>query len=812
MTSQSPAARICVLAIFQAAVLLAGQGLPSTGCATWEIANRDEPGTPTAVQNPRRVKTADLLPDLNKGWLGASLQNPDSPKKFALLVGCTQYPNAATILPLDGPLNDVAFFLELLTKQFAFPEADIVRLVGWPDNEKQRPTAKNIAAGFENLIKKAGQGDQVVILLSGHGTEVPISPERQVPLNPRNPKLDGTDKVFLAADAAAWNDADGLQGAILDDQIGRWLDRLAAKGAAVWIMLDCCHSGTMARDVDDKDLVRVREVRPQDLKIPAEAFADAARRAQAKAKGKVKEPPALPPSMLTVSPRAAGPGSVVAFYACQSFEQALELPLPEGAAREPGNYHGLMSYHLTAALKNQAKRLTYRELGQVLVAAFQASRGSHEPTPFCEGDLDREVLGLKVWPNRSRIILDTVGAKLGVNAGELQGLTPDSILAVHPPANDPRDAKEILGYVKVLSAEPGAAVVAPCAYKGKEAAKAAALPKLAICELIVQEMGEMRLRLAIARDAGVGGKPPTSTDLQAKRAANLAAALQKLSKDTGKLVLLTDDPAKADWLLRVEGDKIQLRPGDGRSTIDPQQDAVLTKAIAAGKGGGHTVYGLYNADNIKEIAEGLDRDLPCIFTWKNVWRIAGMTKADPADDQPPIGCELIKLKGTVTPDGPLEPGAVVMPGQRLALRVKNDSFDDIWVTVLYLDANFGIDIWFSDAIKGMKALKPINFTVTADSHGKEGFVVLAVPVGVHKNRPDFSFLKQSPLNKEQVDRGVNSRDAGVKAKTPFERLMAAGAFGGPGTRAERDVPDNPTTLLRSWVTLSANMGAAQKQP
>src|SRR4029077_15140719 len=103
-----------------------------------------------------------------------------------------------------------------------------------------------------------------------------------------------------------------------------------------------------------------------------------------------------------------------------------------------------------------------------------------------------------------------------------QGMTPGSILAVHPPANDPRDPKEVLGYVRVLSADPGSAVVEPCAHKGKAAVKADAFPKLATCELVVQELGDLRLRLAVARD--VGGQAANA--VQAKRAANLTAALQ----------------------------------------------------------------------------------------------------------------------------------------------------------------------------------------------------------------------------------------------------------------------------------------------
>jgi hypothetical protein len=133
---------------------------------------------------------------------------------------------------------------------------------------------------------------------------------------------------------------------------------------------------------------------------------------------------------------------------------------------------------------------------------------------------------------------------------------------------------------------------------------------------------------------------------------------------------------------------------------------------------------------------------------------------------------------------------------------------------LFLDANFGIDIWFTDAVRAQKALRPLRGTITEDSYGKEGFIVLAVPIKVHKNRPDFAFLEQPSLAREEVkSRDVRTRDAGAAAKTPFEQLLAAVAFGMPGTRsADRDVPTNPTTLLRSWITLPGGKGGAPKQP
>src|SRR5262249_48191851 len=100
-------------------------------------------------------------------------------------------------------------------------------------------------------------------------------------------------------------------------------------------------------------------------------------------------------------------------------------------------------------------------------------------------------------------------------------------------------------------------------------------------------------------------------------------------------------------------------------------------------------------------------------------------------------------------------------------------------------------------------MKPIPGTISKKSFGKEGFVVLAVPVKAVRHRPDLSFLAQTGLTREEaVPRAVRLKGAETKVQTPFERLLAATAFGKVGTRSfEPDEPTNPTTFMWSWVTV-----------
>src|SRR5262249_9911713 len=146
---------------------------------------------------------------------------------------------------------------------------------------------------FESLIARAKPESRVVIVLSGHGIQVPIPPSQTNPLDPKNYEPDGMDEVFLPADVGDWT-VEGLKNAILDDQVGAWLDQLRAKGAHVLIVFDCCHSGTMTRSGPGVREIS-RSASAAALKIPDKAYIDAsaaAKKAVAEAKAAGRDVPA----------------------------------------------------------------------------------------------------------------------------------------------------------------------------------------------------------------------------------------------------------------------------------------------------------------------------------------------------------------------------------------------------------------------------------------------------------------------------------------------------------------------------------------
>ncbi len=86
-----------------------------------------------------------------------------------------------------------------------------------------RPVRANIVREFENLIKKADSGDQVLIYLAGHGSRQPDDD----PDNPEDIELDGMDELFLPADVSpAEKGSIQIRNAITDDELRDWLRKI----------------------------------------------------------------------------------------------------------------------------------------------------------------------------------------------------------------------------------------------------------------------------------------------------------------------------------------------------------------------------------------------------------------------------------------------------------------------------------------------------------------------------------------------------------------------------------------------------------
>lgn len=142
---------------------------------------------------------------------------------YALFVGIDDYPGA----PLRGCVNDVRE-AEAWLRQQGHVASDIQRL---HDGDA---TLVAVRAGIERHLGRSGPGDTALLWFSGHGSE-----------KPTDAPWEGTgwSQALVCHDSL-----DDGRPPLWDTELGALLDGIAARGAHVVAVLDCCHSGGATRD------------------------------------------------------------------------------------------------------------------------------------------------------------------------------------------------------------------------------------------------------------------------------------------------------------------------------------------------------------------------------------------------------------------------------------------------------------------------------------------------------------------------------------------------------------------------------------
>ncbi len=143
----------------------------------------------------------------------------------ALLVGINAYASA----PLRGCVNDVKQVKDLLAKYYGFADADAKVLLD------RDATVKAIKDGLKWLAEGGSDPDAVrVFHFSGHGYFVP---------DQNGDEPDGRDECLVPYDYES-------AGFLTDDTLKKLYDKFPASGNLT-LLMDCCHSGTVQRDLND---------------------------------------------------------------------------------------------------------------------------------------------------------------------------------------------------------------------------------------------------------------------------------------------------------------------------------------------------------------------------------------------------------------------------------------------------------------------------------------------------------------------------------------------------------------------------------
>ncbi|RVT82654.1 caspase family protein [Rhodobacteraceae bacterium CCMM004] len=640
----------------------------------------------------------------------------------ALLIGASTYDNLDPRFWLKGPANDVTLVRDYLVGTPGLPFAsERVQVLADGVDGAAPPTLETIRGAMADLADRVAPGDFVYLHFSGHGSQAPAA-------DPGS-ELDGLDELFLPVDIGPWNDTVGtVENALVDDEIGRMLDALRAKGADVWVVFDSCHSGTATRAAPAED-VRLRQLPPEALGVSAEALI-AAEVAQPAPAG----PTDRPPAPVELDPDSAG--SLVAFFAAQTNEVTPEKNMPRGVAgRRP---QGVFTYTLFETLAERPG-ITYRQLAQEVLRKYSAENLARS-TPLFEGALDGGVFGLTPGARVAQWPAVATATGLRIPAGTLHGLAPGSELVALASPADPLEAA--LGRVTVTGGTAFDSVTT-------------ALPDLP---------GGVWLRRADAViDFTLDVALPAGRSAPARR---LLAAAQILRSEglAGPRINFVAETAEADVRLAVlpessRPDAIWVLPSSG--LIDPEALAE-TPSISTGDKSDYQLADTL-ADTLSKMAKALN-----LLKIGGIGDAAslGVTAAIRAGRFDPETSEVVRDSHQT-----VEASAVplLVPDDVVGLRLENGGAEPVDFNILYVGADYSISFIDNGRLQPGSVLEEDFVLIVDGAFGRDRMIVVLTPAAPQSAVEDLSFLEQPPLER--------TRAAGGGGPDGFAGLLDEAGFG-----------------------------------
>ncbi|MFI6418997.1 caspase domain-containing protein [Streptomyces sp. NPDC050842] len=258
----------------------------------------------------------------------------------ALLVGIDNYP-AGTATSLTGCVNDVTEAHRFLRDRLT-GELSVRTLL---DGEATREAVED---AVREHLGRAREGDIALFWFSGHGTEtLATGADARIEATGRNQALVCVDALLP------------------DKRLGRLLHEVAANGAHVAAVLDCCFAGGATRDRKAAGGTALdREVTSRFAPMAAGWRPDDFLPEPPIGAGRPRDGAALP---------ADGPAAPHVLLAASRINQ----PSYEGSFG--GRRHGAFTYALLGAAKEAGGDLTYRELLAAADARMQLSGGRQRP-------------------------------------------------------------------------------------------------------------------------------------------------------------------------------------------------------------------------------------------------------------------------------------------------------------------------------------------------------------------------------------------------------------------------------------------------
>lgn len=163
------------------------------------------------------VKNYEAERDRRLARLAAEQAN----RKRAVIIGIN-YEN--TSHELRGCINDARNLREYLVETGNLGNDE--QACYMTDGASVLPTRDNILAKYAEMLRGAQAGDKLFLTYSGHGYYT---------WDRSGDEADGRDELLVSIDNRA----------VLDDELKRITQENLKEGVTVFILLDCCHSGTL---------------------------------------------------------------------------------------------------------------------------------------------------------------------------------------------------------------------------------------------------------------------------------------------------------------------------------------------------------------------------------------------------------------------------------------------------------------------------------------------------------------------------------------------------------------------------------------
>lgn len=329
-------------------------------------------------------------------------------EKYALIIAVGNYPKS-TGWPSINSANDVPLIKQTLLNQ-NFLEKDIEVLL---DNQA---TYKNIINAFNSLLKKARQGDIVVIHFSGHGQQI---------FDNNGDEIDGKDEALIPYDAwVKYTYNYKGENHLRDDELGEYIikfrNKLKQKGQLL-ILLDSCHSGSSTRGGIARG--------SQSVFAPM----GWSNKKSDNSKGS---------DMVDNSPTKLS-------------KNAAPFVVISGAAANELNYEykgkGSLSYAFSKAMANLGNNFSFNQLFAKIETEVNVISPRQNPT--IEGDLNIVIFNNKFVKQQPYFKIKNILREniIKIPAGKLQGLFDSTTVNILPSGTTKVNAKDIITKGKLIN-------------------------------------------------------------------------------------------------------------------------------------------------------------------------------------------------------------------------------------------------------------------------------------------------------------------------------------------------------------------------